>query len=109
MSIDLIFKQLDKYNIGELNKDEFKSAFKKIGIDLQEFELRLLKEKLDLRNNDKYEYTDLLKVLRGVPIKLFLPQSMQKMAELVLSRDHDKNDLRRIIANSEKTESLSIS
>lgn len=34
MSIDLIFKQLDKYNIGELNKDEFKSAFKKIGIDL---------------------------------------------------------------------------
>lgn len=78
-----ILRSADKGNFGDLKESEFISCFKKMGIKLTPEEIRLLKQKLDLKSNNLFEYLPLLKALSGFPTKQFLPLSLIKFAKFV--------------------------
>lgn len=85
-----VFRSLDKDNFGDLKEREFLAAFERIGIRLQAEEIRLLKDKLDLKHNNLYELAPLLKAMSGIPTKQFLPLSLLKLATFVRTRDWSK-------------------
>jgi len=82
---------MDKGNFGDIKESEFLLAFKKLGISLTVEELRLLKQKLDLKNNSLFEIAPLIRVIGGIPTKQFLPLSLLKLAVLVQTKDWSKN------------------
>jgi Ca2+-binding EF-hand superfamily protein len=86
-----IFRSLDKDNFGDLKEKEFLAGFERIGIRLQLEETRLLKEKLDLKHNNLYELSPLLKAISGIPTKQFLPLSMLKLATFVRTKDWSRD------------------
>lgn len=67
------------------------AGFERIGIRLQPEETRLLKEKLDLKHNNLFELSPLLKAISGIPTKQFLPLSMLKLATFVRTKDWSRD------------------
>jgi Ca2+-binding EF-hand superfamily protein len=82
-----IFRSLDKGNFGDLKESDFLQAFQRIGVELTPDEVKLLKQKLDLKANNLFEIAPLLRVLSGIPTKQFLPLGLINMANFVITQD----------------------
>lgn len=92
LSFREVFRSLDKGNFGDLKESDFLQAFQRIGVLLTSEEIRLLKQKLDLKANNLFEIAPLMRVISGIPTKQFLPLSLIKLAVFVKEMDWTKDD-----------------
>ena len=72
-------------------------GFQRIGIELKSNEISLLQERLDLKKLGNFEIEPLMQIMAGIPTRQFLPNSIVKLAKLVMAKDWDEKQLRPYI------------
>lgn len=98
LTVRSIFESLDKDNHGEISEPKFEAALKRLGVDLRPRERRLLKDSLDPKNIGFLRYRALLSELQGIPQTDFVPNELQRLANLLAdARDIDPAQFKRLI------------
>jgi len=94
VSVGGIMRSLDRGGFGELRESEFAKACERMGISLSASNMRMLKSVLDHRSTGYLKYGPLVQQLAGMPAKEFLDPAIEKLAELVRSKDYLPNDFK---------------
>lgn len=92
-----IFRSLDRGGFGELREREFAKACERMGISLSTSNLQKLKSVLDHRSTSYLKYGPLVQQLSGIPTKEFLNPAIEKLAELVRTKDFLPQDFTNLI------------
>lgn len=88
---------MDRGGFGELREREFAKACERMGILLSSSNLQKLKTVLDHRSTSYLKYGPLVQQLSGIPTKEFLSPAIEKLAELVRTKDYLPDDFKQII------------
>lgn len=83
---------------GSVKGDKFDSAFEKIGLMLRPGERNLLKDYLDPKALGEFNYTPLVREIKGLPQLEFIQSEIIRLAKSVVeARDLDEETFRMLI------------
>lgn len=97
ISVGQIFQSVDLYSYEELTPEQFNDAMLKCGIKLRDHELRLLKKHLVKDELAQMKYMTMVRALSGIPQKDFMNKAVNKLADVVETRDLPKGEFKLMI------------
>jgi len=103
VTVGPIFRSLDRGRFGELKEADFRSACRRMGIELSQSNVSKLQEVLDKKRTGYLKYGPIVHHLSGMPTKEFINPAITKLAYFIQSQDLEVQEFKRLLVSGNES------